>query len=110
MLLPTGSGVKLLDIWTQKVPPLGSKYWCTRICPVPAVRKAALLESFPTPTTNEFGRVVNKFAEGVPLDPLPPPIAPIAPEPSAPEGSTPAKDITTIEEVTAADRVAFTDT
>jgi hypothetical protein len=54
--------------------------------------------------------VVNKLAEGVPLDPLPPPIAPIAPEPSAPEGSTPAKDITTIEEVTAADRVALADT
>src|ERR1700688_4882767 len=81
-----------------------------RVCPVLAVREAALLGSFPTPTTNEFCRVVNKPAEAVPLDPLHRPIAPIAPEPLSPEGSTPAKDITVIEDVTAADRVALTDT
>jgi hypothetical protein len=62
----------------------------------------------PTPTTNEFCRVVDKLAEAVPLDSLPRPIAPIAPEPLSPEGSTPAKDITVIEEVTADDKAALT--
>jgi len=34
----------------------------------------------------------------------------MAPEPLLPDGSTPEKDIKVIEEVTGADRVAFTDT
>lgn len=62
----------------------------------------------PTPDTQEFARVVTSDAEGANVDPLLPPIAPIAPEPFVPDVSTPVKLITVMEAATDCDNVAVT--
>jgi hypothetical protein len=68
----------------------------------------ALSKSFPTPKTHELFRVVTRVAVGAPDEAFALRIAPIAPEPLAPEVSTPLKLITVSEEATLLDRVAVT--
>jgi hypothetical protein len=69
----------------------------------------ALSKSLPTPKTHELLRVVTRLAVGAPEGALFDTAAPIAPDPFVPEGSTPAKAITVIEETTAWDRAAVID-
>jgi DNA-binding transcriptional regulator YdaS (Cro superfamily) len=53
-------------------------------------------------------RVVTSDAVGAPVAPLPPPVAPIAPEPFVPEGSVPVNVTTVIDDTTFCDRLAVT--
>ena len=57
-------------------------------------------------TDSQDERVVVRLALGAPPEALLVPIAPIAPDPFVPEGFTPLKDTTVIEESTLCDRVA----
>jgi hypothetical protein len=66
--------------------------------------------SSPTPTIIELARVVVREAVGALPDPFPCPTAPIAPAPLLPEGSTPVKLITVMEDVTPCDNDAVTET
>lgn len=50
--------------------------------------------------------MVTRLAVGAPVLPFPVPVAPIAPEPFVPEGSTPVKLTTVIEEITLCESVA----
>lgn len=68
----------------------------------------ALVGSLPTPNTSEPSRVVISETVGAPVVPLTLPVAPIAPEPLDPVGSTPAKLITVMDEVTLVEKVAVT--
>jgi hypothetical protein len=67
-----------------------------------------LSKSFPTPTTKELFRVVTSVAVGAPDGAFPLAVAPIAPEPLVPDGSTPLKLITVIEDDTLCERAAVT--
>jgi hypothetical protein len=53
-------------------------------------------------------RVVTSDAVGAPVAPLPPPVAPIAPDPFVPEGSAPVNVTTVTDETTFCDRFAVT--
>ena len=55
-----------------------------------------------------MARVVTSVAVGAPDDPLPVPVAPIAPEPFVPDVSTPVKLITVMDAATDCDSVAVT--
>jgi hypothetical protein len=66
----------------------------------PTVRVIALSQSVPTPNTQELFRVVASVAVGVPELLLVAALAPIAPDPLVPEGSTPVKLTTVIDDVT----------
>lgn len=55
-----------------------------------------------------MARVVTSVAVGAPDDPLPVPVAPIAPEPLVPDVSTPVKLITVMDAATDCDSVAVT--
>jgi len=69
-----------------------------------------LSKSFPTPNTHELFRVVRSVAAGAPVEALALAIAPIAPDPFAPDGSVPVKVTTVMEETIFWDRVAVTET
>ena len=71
-----------------------------RVCPDPGVRAIASSKSLPTPKTQELFRVVTRLAVGAPEDAFAVPVAPIAPDPFVPEGSTPVKLMTVIDEAT----------
>src|SRR5262245_48132751 len=58
--------------------------------------------------TQELFRAVTRLAAGAPEDALPLAVAPIAPEPFVPEGSTPAKLMTVMGEAALCARVAMT--
>src|SRR3954468_20856498 len=77
-------------------------------CPVPTVRAIALSKSLPTPTTQELFLVVVSVAVGAPDAALAPPVAPMAPDPLAPDVSAPVKLITVIDESTLCETVAVT--
>lgn len=61
-----------------------------------------------TPNTQELFRVVTSEAVGAPDAPLPPPVAPIAPDPLVPVVSVPVKLTTLIEDTTFWERLAVT--
>src|SRR6476660_9783162 len=69
----------------------------------------ALSQSLPTPMTQELFPLVVNEAEGAPV-PLPEPVAPIAPDPSAPVELTPEKLMTVMEDCAGKARVAVTET
>src|SRR5947208_1914726 len=64
--------------------------------------------SVPTPNTHEFARVVVSVAVGAPLACDADAVAPIAPDPLVPDGSTPVKLSTVIDAATLCDKVAVT--
>src|SRR5664279_2697390 len=68
----------------------------------------ALSKSFPTPSTHELFAVVTSEAVGAALAALLLAVAPIPPDPFAPEELTPAKLITVREEITLCDKFAVT--
>jgi hypothetical protein len=74
----------------------------------PRVRVAAVSQSVPTPNTHELFRVVTSDAVGAPVAALPPPVAPIAPDPFVPDASAPVKVTTVIDATTFCDRFAAT--
>jgi hypothetical protein len=94
------TGIGLVCIWTQYVSPVGARYWCSSVCPVPTVLATALSKSFPTPRTHELFTIVTSDAAGAPVAALLLPTAPIAPDPFVPEMFTPAKLMTVIDEIT----------
>ena len=104
--VPAGDSV--LTICTQKVSPTGARYWWIIVWFEPTVRPMALSQSLPTPITQELPRVVTKEAVGAPEVAFPAPIAPIAPEPLAPDIFTPRKLITVIEETALPPKLAVT--
>src|SRR5439155_4998445 len=76
----------------------------------PGVCGVALFQPFPTPMTNESSSVVMSVAVGAPGFPDPDAVAPIAPDPFAPEMSTPLKLTTVIDEIAGCEIVAVTET
>jgi hypothetical protein len=74
----------------------------------PKVLGAALSQSVPTPNTQELLRVVTSDAVGAPTAALPPPVAPMAPDPFVPDESAPVKLTTVIDDTTFCDRFAVT--
>ena len=68
----------------------------------------ALSQSAPTPNTQELFLVVTRLAVGAADSAFPLAVLPIAPEPFVPDGSTPAKLITVIDEATFWEIVAVT--
>jgi hypothetical protein len=77
---------------------LGERSIDTRFWKLPGVRALALVGSVPTPTTSEPSLVVVSVAVGAPVVALALAAAPTAPEPFEPDGSTPAKLITVMDE------------
>jgi hypothetical protein len=67
-----------------------------------------LSQSTPTPKTQELFRVVTSVALGAPGFALADAVAPTAPDPLAPDVSTPLKLTTVMDESTGADSVAVT--
>jgi hypothetical protein len=67
-----------------------------------------LSQSVPTPNTHELFRVVTSDAVGAPEAALPPPVAPIAPDPFVPVVSVPLKATTVIDDTTFCDKFAVT--
>src|ERR1700733_14529016 len=74
----------------------------------PSVRAVAASWSLATPNTQELSRVVVSVAVGAPGFALPDPVAPTAPEPLVPDGSTPLKLTTVMDEGVACACVAVT--
>src|SRR5438093_9900150 len=108
-LVPAAGVAVVLRCIQNVAPTHGMNSW-TFVWSEPTVRGVAPSQSFPTPRTHEFARVVVSVAVGAPVLALADRVAPIAPEPLIPDVSTPLKVTTVIDDVVGCASVAVTAT